>query len=168
MPARHADAAPLFERYVNEGRTYAMTASADSADVPIVAIDGVSKSFSGFTALQRIDLDIARGEFFSLLGPSGCGKTTLLRIIGGFEDASTGEIRINGRNVSDVPAFQRATNMIFQHLALFPHMNVSDNVAFGLKMKRMDKATIARKVSAALTQVKLDGFADRPVDQLSG
>ena len=146
-----------------------MTAAADSgADIPIVAIDGVSKSFGGFTALQRIDLDITRGEFFSLLGPSGCGKTTLLRIIGGFEDASTGDIRINGRSVRDVPAFQRATNMIFQHLALFPHMNVSDNVAFGLKMKRMDRAAIAQKVAAALAQVRLEDFALRPVDQLSG
>ena len=142
--------------------------AASGTDGPVVAICGLSKSFGGFTALQHIDLDIARGEFFSLLGPSGCGKTTLLRIIGGFEDASTGDIRINGHSVRDVPAFRRATNMIFQHLALFPHMNVSDNVAFGLKMKRMDRTAIAARVSAALAQVRLEAFATRPVDQLSG
>ena len=133
-----------------------------------VSIRGITKRFGEVTALDAAYLDIARGEFFSLLGPSGCGKTTLLRIIGGFETPTAGELLIGGRDALVDPPHRRRTNMIFQHGALFPHLSVTRNVAFGLEMKRLPKAAIARKVEEALALVRLEGYGDRGIDQLSG
>jgi len=133
-----------------------------------VAIRRVSKRFGSVAALDDVSFDIMRGEFFSLLGPSGCGKTTLLRSIGGFEAPTAGDIQIDGQSVLHLAPYARPTNMIFQHLALFPHMNLRDNVAFGLRMKRTDAATIARRVEEALALVRLEGYGDRGIDQISG
>jgi ABC-type Fe3+/spermidine/putrescine transport system ATPase subunit len=139
-------------------------ATGDSA----VEIRGVSKWFGEVTALDNVSFDIRRGEFFSLLGPSGCGKTTLLRMIGGFETPSEGQILIDGVDTYGAPPYARSTNMIFQHLALFPHMNVLDNVSFGLKMKRLGDEVIKQKVHQALDLVRLEGYGERKIDQLSG
>ncbi len=139
-----------------------------AAGASAVSIRGVTKSFGAVEVLKATDLDIREGEFFSLLGSSGCGKTTLLRIIGGFETPSSGDVLIAGRSVLADPPYRRRTNMIFQHLALFPHMTVAENIAFGLEMKRLDRATIARKVEEALALVRLSEMAGRRIDALSG
>src|SRR3954454_19723915 len=114
------------------------------ADTPqqdiAVSLRSVAKRFGAVTAIDHVSLDIKRGEFFSLLGPSGCGKTTLLRIIGGFEQPDTGAILIGGRDVAADPPYRRRTNMIFQHLALFPHLTVGRNIAFGLEMRKLPGA----------------------------
>lgn len=133
-----------------------------------VSIRGLSKRFGSVLALDGAMLDIHRGEFFSLLGPSGCGKTTLLRIIGGFESPSAGDLLIGERPVLDDPPYRRRTNMIFQHGALFPHLSVARNIAFGLEMKRMAPSEIDRRVHEALDLVQLAGYGDRSIDQLSG
>ena len=133
-----------------------------------VDIRDVSKWFGEVTALDHVSLEIRRGEFFSLLGPSGCGKTTLLRTIGGFESPSEGQILIDGVDTFGAPPYARSTNMIFQHLALFPHMNVLDNVSFGLKMKRLGDDVIDQKVHQALELVRLEDYGERKIDQLSG
>ena len=146
----------------------AAAGAAAGADAHAVEIRGVSKWFGEVTALEDVSLEIRRGEFFSLLGPSGCGKTTLLRMIGGFEGPSVGEIRIDGEDTAGSPPYARSTNMIFQHLALFPHMSVFDNVAFGLEMKRLDRPAIVERVGRALDLVRLAGFDQRKIDQLSG
>ena len=128
----------------------------------------VSKRFGEVLALDEVSLDIGEGDFFALLGPSGCGKTTLLRIMGGFENPSGGDLRIGGESVLGQPPYLRPTNMIFQHLALFPHMNVFENVAFGLKMKRESAERIRTRVTEVLALVRLSGFEPRTMDQLSG
>jgi spermidine/putrescine transport system ATP-binding protein len=133
-----------------------------------VEIRGVSKKFDNVVALDNVSLKIRKGEFFSLLGPSGCGKTTLLRVIGGLELPSSGELLIDGKNAVGQPPYLRSTNMIFQHLALFPHMTVFDNVAFGLRMKKVLKSEIHRKVKEALALIQLEGFGNRKIQQLSG
>tara|TARA_B100000029_G_scaffold516322_1_gene628687 strand:+ start:15314 stop:16435 length:1122 start_codon:yes stop_codon:yes gene_type:complete len=139
-----------------------------SSSRPTVEIRNVSKWFGDVTALDNVSLNIQQGEFFSLLGPSGCGKTTLLRMIGGFETPSDGQILIDDTDTIGKPPYARSTNMIFQHLALFPHMNVTDNVAFGLKMKSFNSETIEQKVQEALELVRLEGYGLRKIDQLSG
>ena len=144
------------------------SAPAQAAGDSAVEIRNVSKWFGDVTALDNVSFEIRRGEFFSLLGPSGCGKTTLLRMIGGFETPNEGQILIDGVDTLGAPPYARSTNMIFQHLALFPHMNVLDNVAFGLKMKRLDDEVIKQKVHQALELVRLDGYGERKIDQLSG
>jgi spermidine/putrescine transport system ATP-binding protein len=128
----------------------------------------VTKRFGEVLALEDVSLEIAEGDFFALLGPSGCGKTTLLRIMGGFENPSSGDLIIGGKSVLGQPPYLRPTNMIFQHLALFPHMNVFENIAFGLKMRREDPERIRAKVKDVLALVRLTGFETRPIDQLSG
>ncbi|HVZ16901.1 MAG TPA: ABC transporter ATP-binding protein [Terriglobales bacterium] len=133
-----------------------------------VSVRGLTKRFGETLALKAVDLDVIRGEFFSLLGPSGCGKTTLLRIVGGFEQPTEGNVLIAGRDAADDPPYRRRTNMIFQHLALFPHMTVAENVGFGLQMKKIDAGSIAAKVGAMLALVRLQGFEQRRIDELSG
>jgi putative spermidine/putrescine transport system ATP-binding protein len=137
-----------------------------SARIDIIA---VTKSYDGVTrAVDAVDMSIEQGEFFSLLGPSGCGKTTTLRIIAGFETPSAGIIKVGGADVTSVPAHKRDMGMVFQNYALFPHRSVGDNVGFGLRMRGMDRATIARKVADALAQVELAGYQDRRPGELSG
>lgn len=133
-----------------------------------VSVREVTKRFEEVTALNRVSLDVVRGEFLSLLGASGCGKTTLLRIIGGFEDPTSGAVMIGDRNVTHDPPYRRRTNMIFQHLALFPHLTVAGNISFGLEMKKRGREEIHEKVRAALALVRLKGFEDRQIDMLSG
>jgi putative spermidine/putrescine transport system ATP-binding protein len=138
-----------------------MSASIEIADVSKV-YDG------GVRAVDAVAMDIRQGEFFSLLGPSGCGKTTTLRMIAGFEMPSAGAIRVDGADITHVPAHKRDMGMVFQNYALFPHRTVAENVAFGLRMRGLDKATIAAKVKAALAMVELSGLEDRRPAQLSG
>ncbi|HWW25058.1 MAG TPA: ATP-binding cassette domain-containing protein, partial [Caulobacter sp.] len=119
-------------------------------------------------AVDDVTLSIHEGEFFSLLGPSGCGKTTLLRMLAGFETPTEGRILIDGQDVSTVPPNKRPVNMVFQSYAVFPHMSVADNVAYGLKVDRVGKAERDRRVEEALDLVQLHGLAERKPDQLSG
>ena len=133
-----------------------------------VQIDRVSKSFGDFKAVDDISLKIYKGEIFCLLGASGCGKTTLLRMLGGFERPSSGRIYIDGEDMTGVPPYERPVNMMFQSYALFPHMNVEQNVAFGLKQDRVPKAEIRDRVATMLDLVKLGEFAKRKPHQLSG
>jgi spermidine/putrescine transport system ATP-binding protein len=135
---------------------------------PQVELIGVERDFGIMRAVQDVSLTIGRGEFFSLLGPSGCGKTTTLRVIGGFEAPTRGKVRIGGVDVTGTPANKRPTNMVFQQLALFPHLTVFENVAFGLRLRRAAGAEIRRRVHDALALVNLQGFDDRPATQLSG
>ncbi len=128
----------------------------------------MSKRFGDLTAVDDLSLELAAGEFFTFLGPSGCGKTTTLRMIAGFERPSAGEIRIEGTDVAEQPPHRRPTNTVFQSYALFPHLSVRDNVAFGLKRKRVAKAEIEKRVGAELERVGLAGEANRRPSQLSG
>lgn len=134
----------------------------------MVELIGVSQSFAGTTALQTIDLTVAEGEFLTLLGPSGCGKTTTLRLVAGFLEPTSGQIRIAGNPVEQMPAYKRPVNTVFQHYALFPHMNVAENVGFGLRMQGLSKSTIATRVERALALVRLEGLAARKPRELSG
>jgi spermidine/putrescine transport system ATP-binding protein len=139
------------------------------ADAEIsVQIADVTKRFGDFVAVDRVTLDIRRGEFFSLLGPSGCGKTTLLRMIGGFETPTTGAVRITGIDVTDWPPHRRPVNMVFQHYALFPHLTVAENIAFGFRYKGYPHAETADRVARAIGLVRLAGFERRYPQQLSG
>jgi spermidine/putrescine transport system ATP-binding protein len=133
-----------------------------------VVLEHVSKIFGSTTAVNDISLSIGRGEFFSLLGPSGCGKTTTLRMISGFERPTRGTIKIRGQVVNDVPPHRRATNLVFQQLALFPHLDVFENIAFGPKIKRVSRSEIRRRVVEVLELVGLSGFERRRISQLSG
>lgn len=137
-------------------------------EAPAVRIDNVSKSFSGTVALEPVWLKIHKGEFLTLLGPSGCGKTTLLNLIAGFLEADKGELFINDELVTQTPPHQREIGIVFQNYALFPHMSVAQNIAYGLRTRRVPKAEIADRVREALALVKLEGFADRRPRQLSG
>jgi spermidine/putrescine transport system ATP-binding protein len=148
--------------------------SAERVDGPQPAIElvGIAKRFHSrrgtVTAVERVDLVIGEGEFFSLLGPSGCGKTTTLRMIGGFEEPTEGQILLYGRDVVGVPPNHRDVNMVFQSYALFPHMSVYDNVAFGLRRKSVDRAETERRVNEMLELVQLEGKSDRRPRELSG
>jgi len=133
-----------------------------------VELEQVSKRFGDLVAVDDLSLDLARGEFFTLLGPSGCGKTTTLRMIAGFERPDAGAIRIEGADVAGLPPHKRPTNTVFQSYALFPHLSVRDNVAFGLKRKKVPRAEIGRRVEAELERVGLAGEANRRPAQLSG
>jgi putrescine transport system ATP-binding protein len=142
---------------------------ADAADdMPLLRIEGVSKTFGTFRAVDRLSLDIGVGEFFALLGPSGCGKTTLLRMLAGFETPDEGRILLGGRDIAPVLPHERPVNMMFQNYALFPHLNVRDNIAFGLKRASMSRAAIDTRVAEMVALVKLDGMEKRRPDQLSG
>ena len=135
---------------------------------PLIRIEGVSKSFGDFMAVNKVDLDIYPGEFFSLLGASGCGKTTLLRMLAGFETPTEGRITIDGVDMTGIPPYERPVNMMFQSYALFPHMTVAQNVAFGLKQDGVPKRQITDKVKAVLDLVQMSRFSGRKPHQLSG
>jgi putrescine transport system ATP-binding protein len=140
----------------------------DPAARPLVRVDGVSKRFSGVAAVERLSLDVYEGEFFALLGPSGCGKTTLLRLLAGFETPDEGRLLLGGADIAGVPPYRRPVNMMFQNYALFPHMTVARNVAFGLKQDRLPRAEIEARVAKMLALVKLEALAARKPHQLSG
>ncbi len=142
------------------------TTSADTA--PAVRLDGVSKAYADSYAVHDLSLDIAPGEFFSLLGPSGCGKTTSLRMIGGFTDPTDGTILLGGEDVTCLPPNQRNVNTVFQSYALFDHLSIADNVAFGLKRKGVGRSEIRERVGNMLDRVQLGGLADRKPRTLSG
>jgi putative spermidine/putrescine transport system ATP-binding protein len=139
-----------------------------AAGVPDIRLAGVRKLYGDVVAVDGIDLDIRRGEFFTLLGPSGSGKTTCLRMIAGFERPDAGRIELGGDDVSRLPPAERDVNTVFQDYALFPHMSVGENVAYGLKVKKVAKGERARRVEEALAMVRLEGYADRRPSQLSG
>jgi len=141
---------------------------ADPTARPLLRIEGLSKRFAGFAAVDQLSLDIYEGEFFALLGPSGCGKTTLLRMIAGFERPNAGRILLDGLDLNPVPPYRRPVNMMFQSYALFPHLNVEANVAFGLKQERLGKREIAHRVADMLALVKLETFGRRKPHELSG
>ena len=134
----------------------------------IIELKNISKNFEDQQVLKGIDLNIYENEFLTLLGPSGCGKTTLLRIIGGFEEPSNAQLIFDGKDISKVPPYKREVNTVFQKYALFPFLNVADNIAFGLNLKKMDKDVIEKKVSRMLELVGLKGFEKRDVTLLSG
>ena len=134
----------------------------------IIELKNISKNFEDQQVLKGINLNIYENEFLTLLGPSGCGKTTLLRIIGGFEEPSNGQLIFDGKDISKVPPYKREVNTVFQKYALFPFLNVADNIAFGLNLKKMDKDVIEKKVSRMLELVGLKGFEKRDVTLLSG
>lgn len=134
----------------------------------VIELRDVSKSFGDFQAVQHADFSIRRGEFFAMLGPSGCGKTTTLKMIAGFEQPTTGQVMLEGVDVSSVPPHKRNVNTVFQQYALFPHMSVADNVAFGLRAKKVPESEVASRVSEMLDVVRLGDFATRRPSQLSG
>jgi putrescine transport system ATP-binding protein len=139
-----------------------------AADMPLLRIDAVVKKFGPFRAVDRLSLDIRAGEFFALLGPSGCGKTTLLRMLAGFETPDEGRILLDGKDIARVLPHQRPVNMMFQNYALFPHLDVRDNIAFGLKRARLPRRELDTRVAEMIALVKLEGLEKRKPDQLSG
>ncbi len=138
---------------------------------PLIAeFRGATKTYGAVLAADTLDLGIERGEFLSFLGPSGCGKTTALRMLAGFEPPSSGSVHLDGQQVNEVPAYRRPVNMVFQHYALFPHLSVADNIAYGLiqRRPRPDRADVAQKVERALEMVRLPGFGPRRIWEMSG
>ncbi|MDA0962012.1 MAG: ABC transporter ATP-binding protein, partial [Proteobacteria bacterium] len=133
-----------------------------------ISIRNVQKFFGTFQAIESVSMDIGQGEFFSLLGASGCGKTTLLRMLAGFEDTSAGEIYIDGQPMSDVPPHQRPVNMVFQSYAIFPHLNVRDNIAYGLRKRKLTRDQRYEMVDEMLDLIKLQGYGTRKANELSG
>ncbi|MCL6705453.1 ABC transporter ATP-binding protein [Pseudomonas sp. R2.Fl] len=140
----------------------------DPAERPFIRFENVTKRFGDFTAVNNLSLDIYEREFFSLLGPSGCGKTTLMRMLAGFEEPTEGHILLQGRDISGTPPYKRPTNMMFQSYALFPHMTVEKNIAFGLEQDNLPKGEVEARVQEMLKLVKLEQFAKRKPSQLSG
>jgi len=166
MASAHADVrSPTVER-TRARREFVPWA--DPKAQPLVRLENVSKRFGGVTAVDQLSLDIYQGEFFALLGPSGCGKSTLLRLLAGFEMPEEGRVLLDGADITRVPPHRRPVNMMFQSYALFPHLTVEGNIAFGLKQDGMPKAEIASRVADMLALVKLEGFGARKPDQLSG
>ena len=141
---------------------------ADPNPRPLLRLEAVSKGFGGVAAVDHLSLDIFEGEFFALLGPSGCGKTTLLRLIAGFERPDTGRIVLDGVDLAPVPPYRRPVNLMFQSYALFPHLNVEANVAFGLKQERLPRREIGQRVADMLAMLKLESFGGRKPHELSG
>lgn len=136
---------------------------------PIIQFENVSKSYDdGTVVLKNINFEMEKGKFYTLLGPSGCGKTTILRIIAGFTEPSSGNVYFNGKKINNVPAYQRQVNTVFQDYALFPHLNVFENVAFGLRIKKMKESEIKERVMEALKFVNLEGFEHREISEMSG
>jgi putrescine transport system ATP-binding protein len=140
----------------------------DPASIPYIRIEKVTKKFGDFVAVHEVSLNIFKGELFCLLGGSGCGKTTLLRMLAGFEEPTSGRIFLDGVDMSETPPYERPVNMMFQSYALFPHMTVEQNVAFGLKQDGLPKAEVKKRVAAMLDLVKLGPFGKRKPHQLSG
>jgi len=134
----------------------------------ILELRNVAKEYDGKIVLRGISLNIHEGEFMTILGPSGCGKTTLLRLIAGFEKPSSGQILFQGKDLIKIPIYKRQINTIFQSYALFPHLNVFDNIAYGLKLKKINKDRIRKEVLKALNLVKLEGMEDKDINDLSG
>lgn len=154
---------------VESSRLLAANIAAGTMDEePIVRLEGLSKIFETVHAVDDVSLNIYRGEFFSLLGPSGCGKSTLLRLLAGFEQPSQGKIYIDGKEVTHIPPYERPVNMMFQSYALFPHMNVADNIAYGLKQENLPKAQREHRVQEMLALVQIEALAKRKPHQLSG
>ncbi|WP_288709097.1 ATP-binding cassette domain-containing protein, partial [uncultured Serratia sp.] len=135
---------------------------------PLLEIRNLTKTFDGQNAVEDVSLTIYKGEIFALLGPSGCGKSTLLRMLAGFEQPTEGQIVLDGQDMSHVPPYQRPINMMFQSYALFPHMTVEQNIAFGLKQDKMPRAEIAERVAEMLALVHMQEYAKRKPHQLSG
>jgi len=150
------------------GTDPAQPAQPDAAGDPTVRLERVSKHFGELVAVKELDLDIGRGEFFTMLGPSGCGKTTTLRMVAGFEQPTAGRVLIEGSDVAGLPSYKRPTNTVFQSYALFPHLSVRDNVAFGLRRKKVPKDEIAQRVESELERVGLAAEINRRPNQLSG
>lgn len=140
----------------------------DPDEKPLIQFQGVTKRFGDFTAIDDLTIDIYAQEFFALLGPSGCGKTTLMRMLAGFEQITEGKILLDGQDIGPVPPNKRAVNMMFQSYALFPHLNVADNIAFGLRRESNDKAAIKARVDEMLKLTRLEKFAQRKPHQISG
>ncbi|MFD1331016.1 ABC transporter ATP-binding protein [Methylopila musalis] len=140
----------------------------DPSAVPLIRFENVTKRFGDFVAVNDVSLDIHQREFFALLGPSGCGKTTLMRMLAGFEQPTSGRVTLGGQDLAGMPPYRRPVNMMFQSYALFPHMSVEQNVAFGLKQDGLPKTEIAERVAEMLKLVKLESFAGRKPHQLSG
>lgn len=134
----------------------------------IITFDHVKKQYDENVVLKNVSFEIERGKFYTLLGPSGCGKTTILNLIAGFSEASEGDITIDGKKVNDIPANKRTVNTVFQDYALFPHMSVFENIAFGLKIKKVAKKDIAEKVANVLKMMRLTGYEDRAISEMSG
>jgi putrescine transport system ATP-binding protein len=151
-----------------EGGRRTRRVSRDPGEPPLVRFEGVSKRFAGVAAVTDLTLEILPGEFFALLGPSGCGKTTLLRLLAGLETPDDGRVRLDGEDLTGVPPHRRPVNMMFQSYALFPHLSVEGNVAFGLKQDGLPKLEIAKRVADMLALVRLTGFERRKPHQLSG
>ncbi|MGA9320601.1 MAG: ATP-binding cassette domain-containing protein, partial [Xanthobacteraceae bacterium] len=135
---------------------------------PLLRIQALTKRFGNTAVVDQLSLDVYEGEFFALLGPSGCGKTTLLRLIAGFEQPNAGHILLDGVDLAPVPPYRRPVNMMFQNYALFPHLTVEDNIAFGLKQDGLTKREIAARVADMLALTRLEGFGTRKPHQLSG
>jgi spermidine/putrescine transport system ATP-binding protein len=150
------------------GTDPAQPAQPDAAGDPTVRLERVSKHFGELVAVKELDLDIGRGEFFTMLGPSGCGKTTTLRMVAGFEQPTAGRVLIEGSDVAGLPSYKRPTNTVFQSYALFPHLSVRDNVAFGLRRKKVSKDEITKRVESELERVGLAAEINRRPNQLSG
>jgi len=150
------------------GTDPAQPAQPAAAGDPTVRLERVSKHFGELVAVKELDLDIGRGEFFTMLGPSGCGKTTTLRMVAGFEQPTAGRVLIEGSDVAGLPSYKRPTNTVFQSYALFPHLSVRDNVAFGLRRKKVPKDEIAQRVESELERVGLAAEINRRPNQLSG
>ncbi len=140
----------------------------DPNQTPLIRFQNVQKKFGDFTAIHNLSLDIFEREFFALLGPSGCGKTTMMRMLAGFETPTAGLIELGGQDLSRVPPNKRSVNMMFQSYALFPHLSVRENIAFGLKRERMPKPELDARVEEMLRLTRLERFADRKPDQISG
>ena len=146
----------------------AATQGQTAGDTPLVRFEGIGKRFGPVVAVEALTLDIGQGEFFALLGPSGCGKTTLLRMLAGFETPNEGRILLDGEDIVAAPPHRRPVNMMFQSYALFPHLSVAGNIAFGLRQEKAGKAEIAERVAEMLALVRMPDFGRRRVDQLSG
>jgi putrescine transport system ATP-binding protein len=149
-------------------RPASVATPAVASDMPLLRIDAVVKKFGGLRAVDRLSLDIRAGEFFALLGPSGCGKTTLLRMLAGFETPDEGRLLLDGKDISQVLPHERPVNMMFQNYALFPHLTVRDNIAFGLKRGDLARSAMDERVAEMVALVKLEGLEKRRPDQLSG